>query len=302
MLLEHPELSLSKGITYELDFSARATKARNMEITLENAQYTRYFDQTVSLSDNMENYHFEFKMAADDMASLKFLMGKLSDSTLGTHDIFIDNVSLKVKNAEQNPDPTPTLTPELDNGRFDDGMAAWNAWWGDQWSGVANGITNVVNGVLVVDMTSIGGASYSPQIFQKGILFEKGKTYKVSFDAKADIARKVNVNIGKELTADPWFTNYAPTQEIGLSTDMQTYQFEFTMNEATYNDGKLVFELGNVAGENIVTTVYLDNVSIQEKVETPQEPTETPGLDNGSFDDVMLPWQAWWGDQWSGVC
>ena len=84
----------------------------------------------------------------------------------------------------------------------------------------------------------------------------------MSFDAKADEPRKVNVNIGKELTADPWFVAYAPTQTYDLTSDYQTFTYSFTMNEDTYNDGKMVFELGNIADGNAATTVYLDNVSI----------------------------------------
>ncbi|WP_041968346.1 carbohydrate binding domain-containing protein, partial [Mesobacillus selenatarsenatis] len=76
--------------------------------------------------------------------------------------------------------------------------------------------------------------------------FEKGKTYNVTFDARANDARKVNVNIGKELTEDPWFIPYAPTQTFDLTNEMQTFTYSFEMTEDTFNDGKIVFELGNI--------------------------------------------------------
>ncbi|WP_041968093.1 hypothetical protein, partial [Mesobacillus selenatarsenatis] len=75
--------------------------------------------------------------------------------------VFLDNVSVTPQ--------LPVPTPELDNGTFDAGMDGWISWWGDQWSGVAEGSADVENGELKVDITKVGGASYSPQIFQKGI-------------------------------------------------------------------------------------------------------------------------------------
>ncbi|MYL48093.1 family 16 glycosylhydrolase [Halobacillus litoralis] len=93
VLVEQPGLSLNKGVTYSLSFDARSTVARDMEVTLENAAYHRYFNEVVSLSEDMETYTFEFVMGEDDTASLKFLMGKFA----GAHDIYIDDVKLEVK-------------------------------------------------------------------------------------------------------------------------------------------------------------------------------------------------------------
>ncbi|WP_242517693.1 carbohydrate binding domain-containing protein [Halobacillus sp. GSS1] len=93
VLAEQPGLVLSKGGTYTLSFDARSTIAREIEVTIENAAYTRFLSQKVSLTEDMERYEFEFEMGKDDVASLKFLMGQFADS----HDIYIDNVNLEAK-------------------------------------------------------------------------------------------------------------------------------------------------------------------------------------------------------------
>lgn len=260
VLLEQPNLSLAKGVVYELRFAARSTKERKAEVTVENAQYHRYFEKVIPLSDEMQQFTYEFTMPDDDIASFKMLLGKNALSPVSAHDVFIDNVVLKVRDATA--EEEPVSTPGIDNGTFGEGTAGWTAWWGDQWGGYAVGEMVAENGELKVAISQVGSASYSPQVFQKDLLFENGSSYTVTFDARADVPRKMNVNIGKELSYDPWFISYMPTKTVDLTTEMKRHSYIFVMTEETFNDGKIVFELGNILDGNAATNVYLDNVSI----------------------------------------
>ncbi|WP_404330930.1 carbohydrate binding domain-containing protein [Mesobacillus maritimus] len=264
VLLEQSNLRLAKGVVYELSFAARSTQEREAEVTVENAQYHRYFSEVITLSDQMQQYTHQFKMPVDDAAAFKMLLGKNALSPVGIHDVFIDDVVLKVKDApsQQEPEPVSVSTPGIDNGTFSEGITDWSAWWGDQWSGYGVGEMTAENEELKVEISQVGGAAYAPQVYQKGLLFENGASYTVEFDARADVPRKMNVNIGKELSNDPWFINYVPVQTVDLTSEMQTYSFTFIMNEETFDDGKIVFELGNILGGNAATNVFLDNVSI----------------------------------------
>ncbi|MFC7373414.1 carbohydrate binding domain-containing protein [Fictibacillus iocasae] len=246
VLLESNKMNLAKGVTYELSFEARSTKARDIEVTVENAQYNRYFNEKVSLNENTQKFTYELEMTADDVASLKLLLGKNAKSPVGSHDVYIDNVVLKVKDAPE--EPEPVSTPGIDNGTFAATADNWTAWWGDQWSGFGEGTLSSENGELKAVISKVGGASYAPQIYQKDLLFENGASYTVEFDARADVARKMNVNIGKELSSDPWFIPYVSVKTFDLTGEMKRHSFTFVMNEETYNDGKLVFELGNIEG------------------------------------------------------
>jgi beta-glucanase (GH16 family) len=266
VLLEQGNLSLAKGVVYELSFAARSTKERKAEVTVENAAYTRFLSESITLSDQMQQYTYEFEMPIDDITAFKMLLGKNASSPVGAHEVFIDNVVLKVKDApteqDPEPEPEPVSTPGIDNGTFSEGTEGWSAWWGDQWSGVGVGTMTAENEELKVAISQVGGQSYAPQVFQKGLLFENGASYTVTFDARADEPRKMNLNLGKELTSAPWFIGYMPTKTVDLTSEMQTYSYTFVMNEATYADGKIVFELGNIVDGNTATNVYLDNVSI----------------------------------------
>lgn len=50
---------------------------------------------------------------------------------------------------------------------------------------------------------------------------------------------------------------------MDLTEEMKHYRFTFVMTEETYEDGKIVFEIGNIFEGNAAIDVYLDNVSIQ---------------------------------------
>lgn len=260
VLLEQGNLDLAKGVVYELSFKARSTKQREAEVTVENAQYNRYFSEKVQLNEEMQDFSFEFTMPQDDLAAFKMLLGKNLLSPVGSHDVFVDDVVLRVKDAPKQEEPVPTAG--IDNGDFSNGTADWSSWWGDQWSGYGAGTMTAESGELKVAISQVGGATFVPQIFQKDVLFEKGASYTVTFEARADLPRKVNVNIGKELSNDPWFIPYMPTKTFDLTNELKQYTITFEMNEETYIDGKIVFELGNILGGNAATNVYLDNISI----------------------------------------
>ncbi len=97
VLLEQGNLALVKGQTYQLTFKASSTVARPLEVTVENAAYTRYFSQVVAVSPTVNTYQYEFTMGQDDTAGLKFLLGKAAGSPFAAHDVTIDDVKLEVK-------------------------------------------------------------------------------------------------------------------------------------------------------------------------------------------------------------
>ncbi|MGG5252205.1 carbohydrate binding domain-containing protein [Neobacillus sp. SM06] len=252
-------IDLVKGNDYEATFIARSNEPRTIQVDFRSQDGTTSYSgpQTVELTPKMDEKTVTFTMpetVTDVNGQFVFDLGGQNG------DVFIDNVVLKVKGMQ--PPAQETSTAGIDNGTFDQGTDHWSSWWGDQWSGYAGGTYTVENGQLKVEISQVGGATYSPQVYQKDLLFEKGASYTVEFDAKADIARKVNVNIGKELSSDPWFTAYAPTQTFDLTSEMKRFSFTFTMMEETFSDGKIVFELGNISGGNAATAVYLDNVRV----------------------------------------
>ncbi|MFC4099254.1 hemoblobin-interacting domain-containing protein [Paenibacillus xanthanilyticus] len=100
VMLNQSGLELKKGLTYTLSFDARASVARDIEASLEDAGYNRHF-QTGSLAIGSEwkTFAYEVKPTADANLALKLLLGKTAQSPAGPHDVFFRNMVLEVKDA-----------------------------------------------------------------------------------------------------------------------------------------------------------------------------------------------------------
>lgn len=177
---------------------------------------------------------------------------------------------------------TPAIT-NPDNGGDTGGNTAglitteWKNWEDE----VGRITTSVVDGVLIADIKNPGTDTYKPKVF-KALTLTNGKTYTVSFTAKAETARSILVNIGKQLDAAPWFNDVmGSAKPIALTTEMKEYTFEFTAGHESAPESDIIFELGNGA----TTKVYIKDVKVVEKTSTGgttppvvTEPTTGTGL------------------------
>lgn len=85
-------LTIENGQKYKLKFRARAATNRNIYVGIEKneAPYTGYFGEEVSLSTSMQEFEYEFTMssATDNNVRVAFNLGN------GSGDVYIDDVSL----------------------------------------------------------------------------------------------------------------------------------------------------------------------------------------------------------------
>lgn len=182
-------MSFSKGIDYVLSFDAKSTKERTIEAVLENASYQRYVSQTVDLSTDFKNYRFEFKMPANDLADLKFLLGKINGSeTLGAHDVVIDNVVLEVKDppfkrpAKVNADVTNNVVGQPIELSFDDHL---------EWRENITAIT-LDDQVLTTEDYTVE----ANRIILAASLFMKPKIYTIVIESEGYAPVTIQQNIG----------------------------------------------------------------------------------------------------------
>ena len=153
------------------------------------------------------------------------------------------------------------------NGDFSLGWAIWTTTTGLEGG---TGDFEVVNGELQITINSVSGGMWEPRLENIGITFEQGKIYEVSFDARALAPRSIHVQIGELLDGAPWFTDFKPAVPVIIDLDetMTTYSFTFMMDLETNENGAVIFEFGTVSGgvgtDNLLTTVFLDNVMIEE--------------------------------------
>lgn len=149
-------------------------------------------------------------------------------------------------------DNGPAVGAELvSNGTFEEDMSGWYFGAYDPSEGTAS----VDDGTLVVEMTTQGTEGWNAQLKAGNLDIVKGKSYIVSFKAKADKPFELATNVG--LDEDPW-TTYSGYQKLSIGAEMETFSFEFTMGQEDDRKARIVFDLGLLSGK-----IYFDDVSIK---------------------------------------
>ena len=120
------------------------------------------------------------------------------------------------------------------------------------------------------------------QVFFNGITLEQNKSYRLSFTVSSLMERNMKLELGSYIS-----------EYINITTDDQVLTFDFDMTDATSAE-LLTLSFGYIDGQaNNATTVYLDNLMIEEFDGT-DVVTDTNQITRGDFD--LLPTEITVGD------
>jgi hypothetical protein len=89
-------MNITRGIEYTFSFKAKASVNRDTRVTIENADYKATFNNTIQLAPEWQTFTYTVKPTADDVVTLKYLLGKTAAGAAG--DVYIDDVVFQVKN------------------------------------------------------------------------------------------------------------------------------------------------------------------------------------------------------------
>ena len=120
------------------------------------------------------------------------------------------------------------------------------------------GEATIENGEIVITSTNCGTEEYSVQLVQPDLPMQKGHKYRVTFDIRADEARKCIVCVS---APNAGWIRYLPDTSIDVDTEWQTYVFEFEMTEKDDNNGRLEFNMG---AHGDTATLHITNVRVEE--------------------------------------
>ncbi|AZB41113.1 glycosyl hydrolase family protein [Bacillus sp. FJAT-42376] len=252
-----PNLPIEKGERYKLTFDARSTgpRAAGINISGPERSYTRYLsDQTLSLTDTMQSFSYEFTMESetDPHARLEFNMGQGSDLP-----VWIDHV--KLVKLPQDPNAPKKVLPNgnyIYNGTFDQGtgrMEFWNLSVDRGSKAEASVGEAIPERKLHVDIQRTGSYSDAIRLSQNKLNLEKDAAYILTFDAKADAKR----NIGFHVTNETRSAFYTKTEQIPLTADMKSYRVLIQPSESNPNS-VIEFLLGGNR-----TGVTIDNIEMK---------------------------------------
>lgn len=241
-------ITLENGKTYKVTFEAKAGSARDMTVVLgrhlDADPWWQAYSQkeTFNLGTGFGTYSFTFEMNEDTYTNsrISFEVGQIEGYAAAT--------TIDVKNLvidEVRDFPNNSYNWQLSNG---DG----------------NGTMTVTDNGFSARVTGLGSNSWSPHVFSDGISLEKGKKYNVTFEAKAFSLRDIAVVLGKNLDADPWWIAFSQKELIEIGTEYGSCTFTFTMNEESFINSRISFELGAVDGYGVATTIDIRNLKITE--------------------------------------
>ena len=120
------------------------------------------------------------------------------------------------------------------------------------------GAAEIKDGEMIITSTNCGTEEYSVQLVHPDLPMRKGHSYRVTFDIKADEARKCIVCVS---APNAGWIRYLPDTSIDLTTEWQTFTFDFDMTQKDDNNGRLEFNMGK---HGDTATIHITNVRVEE--------------------------------------
>lgn len=248
VVVSQKPIAITGGKKFILSFDAYADKAGAMQTTVAG----QTFDSELKTGRTAFKYEFETPASLKD-AELCFLFGNA-----GTY--YIDNVRIREDSI-------------LVNGDFSSGMTGYEVYVHDA-AKVSDYIVDALNenNAFSMDIADTGSEGWHIQLKQNDIKLEKGKWYRLAFDAKATKDRTIMYALQKDGSrhkdangAEDW-TAYSGEHMAELTKDYQTFAIVFEMKSDTDESTILSISMGAVGGMRISDrhSVVIDNIILEE--------------------------------------
>lgn len=128
----------------------------------------------------------------------------------------------------------------------------------------------IQEGEAVIDITNEGTVDYSVQFVQPNIPVKQNATYSVQFDAYANEERTMKVSV---TAPDREYKRYLEDTVVNLTTEKQTYSYEFSMTDYDDANARMEFNLGaagSTAGVKISNVSFMMNKQLHTTKDTEQ--------------------------------
>ena len=262
--ISQSDLAFKEGTAYALSFDAYAQNGATVVATVGGNTYK------VNVEAGNEKKDYVVKIPAT---------AKFTDKT----------VSLKIEGAISLDNVKMVEDAKIKNGSFNDSLSGYEVYVDSAAKATVVVDSLKENNALDVTVDNTGADDWRIQIKQNNVLLEKGKKYKLSYEAKSTIDRKIRVVMqGGAALGWPVYSEHSDDQDandgiVTLTSEYQKFTEEFIMTEETDAQAFLSICLGNVGGQ--ITDqhrIVIDNISLVEAENpTPENPTpENPTPEN----------------------
>jgi hypothetical protein len=255
--ISQSDLAFKEGTAYALSFDAYAQNGATVVATVGGNTYK------VNVEAGNEKKDYVVKIPAT---------AKFTDKT----------VSLKIEGAISLDNVKMVEDAKIKNGSFNDSLSGYEVYVDSAAKATVVVDSLKENNALDVTVDDTGADDWRIQIKQNNVLLEKGKKYKLSYEAKSTIDRKIRVVMqGGAALGWPVYSEHSDDQDandgiVTLTSEYQKFTEEFIMTEETDAKAFLSICLGNVDGQ--ITDqhrIVIDNISLVE-VENPTPENSTP--------------------------
>lgn len=274
--ISQSDLAFKEGTAYALSFDAYAQNGATVVATVGGNTYK------VNVEAGNEKKDYVVKIPAT---------AKFTDKT----------VSLKIEGAISLDNVKMVEDAKIKNGSFNDSLSGYEVYVDSTAKATVVVDSLKENNALDVTVDDTGADDWRIQIKQNNVLLEKGKKYKLSYEAKSTIDRKIRVVMqGGEALGWPVYSEHSDDQDandgiVTLTSEYQKFTEEFIMTEETDAQAFLSICLGNVGGQ--ITDqhrIVIDNISLVEAENpTPENPTpENPTPQNPIVKPVTVSYST----------
>ncbi|TVP85734.1 MAG: hypothetical protein EA375_03130 [Acholeplasmataceae bacterium] len=273
-------MQLEADNTYRVTFRARASVAGEITLAIGHAGggWTPYHMATLDVTTDMQTFEVIFTTDDDEidytvLAQFKLEMGLLFAEESSGYFV-LDDVIIEVLDDEDYVDAELIV-----NGHMNlPAPYELNEWRGfvNFWEGTIGNIHGIAGELIfMIDNISAMDANWKIQVIQDAyalgtgpdneghMLIEAGKTYRITFTARASVAGEITLAIGH--AGGGWTPYHMETIEV--TTERQTFVIEFTADNADPDYYSVLaqfkFEMGMLFAESTSGIFALDNVMIE---------------------------------------
>lgn len=278
-----------KSIEFDILYDGTSYDNQMLNVFLNDYNQPIHEESTGAKAEQGTWKHISVDVPADNTDN-EFVLGL--GVRAGNGICYVDNLKLRPNGAPEPGGDEPTPGPDAEQyptgnilsedawGFENNDLNGWNSWVDDFDKSVAN-TGYASNHCLKVENKAAAGMWEKQCVLALDNALEKGKTYTLTFKAKADKA--ANINTAITMKDDPW--TIQGSEDHSLTTEWAEYTFEQTIDMDNIN--RIVFNLGETA-----TSYYFDNICLVKKAgDNPgggQEGNDpTPGPDSDAKKIVL---------------
>ncbi len=120
------------------------------------------------------------------------------------------------------------------------------------------GSASIADNTMTITSEKPGSVEYGVQLVQPDLPMRKGHTYRLTFDACASEERTMITCVSAPTAG---WVRYLKDTKLDLTSDWQTYTYDFEMTEKDDNNGRLEFNMGD---QGSTAEIYIKNVRIED--------------------------------------